>query len=114
MFKELTFYLDSCDSSSMFPNLSASTENIYAMTATSDNEPACAVFCCGWAKLNGKNIGTCLSETFSISWMLDTEQSDPFVEMLSQQYATVSKRTTNSTVSQFGYLSFQDEPVGEF
>ena len=73
MFKELTFYLDSCDSCSMFPNLSASTENIYAMIATSDNEPACAVFYGGWARVNGKK--------------------------LSKQYATVSKRTTNSSVS---------------
>jgi len=33
MFKELTFYLETCESGSMFPNLTAS-ENIYAMTAS--------------------------------------------------------------------------------
>jgi len=33
MFKELTFYLETCESGSMFPNLTES-ENIYAMTAS--------------------------------------------------------------------------------
>jgi len=33
MFKELVFYLETCESGSMFPNLTES-ENIYAMTAS--------------------------------------------------------------------------------
>ena len=45
MFKELVFYLETCESGSMFPYLDG-TENIYAMTASNASEPSLAA-CCG-------------------------------------------------------------------
>ena len=44
MFKELVFYLEACESGSMFPNLSAS-ENIYAMTASNATQSSYAAYC---------------------------------------------------------------------
>jgi len=71
MFGELVFYLEACESGSMFPNLDAS-ENIYAMTATNDSLSSYATYCGADSKVNGKRIGSCLGDLFSVNWMQDT------------------------------------------
>jgi len=113
MFKELTFYLEACESGSMFPNLT-DKENIYAFTASNASQSSYAAYCGSQAYVDGKNIGSCMGDLFSISWMEDTEANDISVETLAQQYETVKKRTTASPVQQFGDLTFLDEPIGDF
>ena len=81
MFKELVFYVEACESGSMFPNLDAS-ENIYAMTASNASQSSWGAYCGSEANVNGTNIGSCLGDLFSINWMEDTEANDPSVETL--------------------------------
>ena len=81
MFKELVFYVEACDSGSMFPKIKEK-DNIFVMTSTSSNKDSWAVYCDEEAKVDGKKIGACLGDQFSINWMLDTEASDPCVETL--------------------------------
>jgi len=81
MFKELTFYLEACESGSMFPNLT-DKENIYAITATNASTSSYAAYCGRQAKVDGKKIGSCMGDLFSVSWMEDTEANNISVETL--------------------------------
>ena len=51
MFKQLVFYLETCESGSMFPNLSES-ENIYAMTASNATQSSYGAYCGSQAKID--------------------------------------------------------------
>ena len=113
MFKELTFYLETCESGSMFPNLVAG-ENIYAVTASNATQSSYAAYCGSEAYVNGKNIKSCMGDLFSINWMEDTEANDVSVETLQQQYETVLEKTTASPVLKFGDFDFMSDPIGEF
>ena len=44
MFKELTFYVEACESGSMFPNLT-DKESIYAVTASNATQSSYATYC---------------------------------------------------------------------
>lgn len=113
MFGELVFYLEACESGSMFPNLDAS-ENIYAFTASNATQSSYAAYCGTQAKVNGKKIGSCLGDLFSINWMEDTEANNVSVETLQEQFDTVVKETTASPAMKFGDFSFMSEPIGDF
>ena len=113
MFKELVFYLEACESGSMFPNLSTS-ENIYAMTASNATQSSYAAYCGSQAVVDQVNLNTCLADLFSINWMLDTEAADVASETLSTQHANVKAKTNMSPVQVFGDQSFLSEPIGDF
>ena len=113
MFKELVFYLEACESGSMFPNLSEN-ENIYALTASNATQSSYAAYCGSQAVIDQVNLNTCLADLFSINWMLDTEAADVASETLSTQQANVKAKTTMSPVQHFGDTSFLSEPIGDF
>merc|ERR1719247_1555066 len=58
MFKRLVFYLEACESGSMFEGLDV--PGVYGLTAAND-------------QANGKHIGSCLGDTFSVKWMEDLD-----------------------------------------
>lgn len=113
MFGELVFYLEACESGSMFPNLNAD-ENIYALTASNATQSSWGAYCGSEATIDGTNIGSCLGDLFSINWMEDTEANNPTVETLQTQQDTVIAKTTRSPVQVFGNNSFMSEPIGDF
>eukprot|EP00929_Paragymnodinium_shiwhaense_P005806 TRINITY_DN1081_c0_g1_i3.p1 TRINITY_DN1081_c0_g1~~TRINITY_DN1081_c0_g1_i3.p1 ORF type:complete len:480 (+),score=135.81 TRINITY_DN1081_c0_g1_i3:59-1441(+) len=112
MFKELLFYMEACESGSMFPNLSTSS-GIYAVTAANAQESSWGYYCPPLDKVNGKSIGSCLGDLFSIAWMEDTDKSGSG-ETIKDQVAKVTTRTSKSHVSTFGDTSFVNEPIGNF
>jgi len=69
-FKKLVFYLETCESGSMFEGMNIS--DIYALSAASPTESSWGTYCGSEAKVNGKSIGSCLGDLFSVSWMEDT------------------------------------------
>lgn len=113
MFGELVFYLEACESGSMFPNLNAD-ENIYALTASNATQSSWGAYCGSEATIDGTNIGSCLGDLFSINWMEDTEANNVATETLKTQQATVIEKTTRSPVQVFGNTSFLSEPIGDF
>ena len=113
MFGELVFYLEACESGSMFPNLVAD-ENIYALTASNATLSSWGAYCGSEATINGTSIGSCLGDLFSINWMEDTEANNVATESLLTQQATVTKLTDRSPVCVFGNTSFLSEPIGDF
>merc|ERR1712232_545379 len=96
MFKQLVFYLESCESGSMFQNFNVS--GVYAVTAANAKESSWGTYCGNQAKVNGKAINSCLGDLFSVSWMEDSDAEDTTKETLAQQYATVKKLTNRSHV----------------
>ena len=117
MFKQLTFYIEACESGSMFPDLT-STGKIYGVTASNAKQSSWASYCGSEATVNGTNIGSCLGDLFSTNWMEDTDAAIAAgkmdTETLTEQFNTVQTETTRSPVLKFGDFSFMSEAIGEF
>jgi legumain len=113
MFKELVFYMEACESGSMFPDLESSGK-VLAVTAANGKESSWGTYCGDEAKVNGKSVGTCLGDLFSVSWMEDADLGYLSSETLAEQISRVTKRTNKSHVEVFGDKSFINEPIGDF
>jgi len=89
MYKEMVFYLEACESGSMFENILEDNIGIYAISAANAEESSWAAYCGfhGWVK--GKSIGSCLGDAMSVNWMEDTEKNEVDKETLQQQFTTV-------------------------
>jgi legumain len=68
-FKKLVFYLESCDSGSMFDGLLPSDISIYATTAAGDEESSWGTYCPPDDVVKGVDLETCLGDLYSINWM---------------------------------------------
>jgi len=64
--------------------------------------------------IDGKHIGSCLGDLFSINWLENAYKESMVVETLELQYDIVKKETTRSQALQWGDLSFTSESIGEF
>lgn len=71
MYKEMVIYVEACEAGSMFVDM-PDDMNIYAMTASDEEVSSWAIYCDEEAVIDGKDIGTCLGDLFSINWMTDT------------------------------------------
>ncbi len=113
MYNQLVFYIEACESGSMFPELEKNI-GVAAMTASNATLSSWATYCPPDDVVDGVAIGSCLGDLFSVNWMEDTEANNPASETLLQQYQTVKKLTTESPVELFGELDFGNEFVGDF
>ncbi|EAR87482.1 peptidase C13 family protein (macronuclear) [Tetrahymena thermophila SB210] len=113
-YARLVYYLEACESGSMFQNLPANI-NIYALSAASPDESSWAAYCGSDAVVNNKNIGSCLGDLFSVNWLEDTDaHTDLSNYSLQEQFVVVKNLTTESQVMQWGDLEFTSEPVGDY
>jgi len=87
MYSEMTFYLETCESGSMFLDL-PSDLNIVAMTASNESLPSYATYCNNDYK-NGTRIGACLADEFTINFINDTLTHDTNNRTLEDQYYAV-------------------------
>jgi legumain len=113
MFKEAVFYMEACESGSMFPDLTKDGK-VLAITAANGHESSWGTYCGSQAKVNGKSLETCLGDLFSVSWMEDSDRGALSSETLSTQIQRVTTRTNKSHVSIFGDTSFEKDPIGNF
>merc|ERR1712050_204875 len=115
MYKQLTFYLETCESGSMFQDLLPKKLPVYALTAANAKESSWGTFCGTNATVGGKFIGSCLGDLFSVNWMMDSDQSAATAETMKQQYARVKHRTDKSHVMRYGQkFHIGTEPVSDF
>ncbi|KAK4302827.1 hypothetical protein Pmani_025113 [Petrolisthes manimaculis] len=105
-FKEMTIYLEACESGSMFKNLPDDI-NVYALSAANSTQSSYACYFDSARR-------TFLGDVFSIKWMEDTDREDVTKESLVKQFNIVAKETTTSQVLQFGQLSIDTQKVGQF
>jgi legumain len=113
MFKKLVFYLEACESGSMFQGLLPTNINVYATTAASATESSWGTYCPPNDMINGKHMGSCLGDLYSVVWMEDTDKMGP-KESLADQFVTVKKLTTQSHCQQYGDVSWLNLPIGAF
>jgi len=115
MFKELVFYMEACESGSMFMgDVLPTGSSIYAVTASNAKESSWGYYCHPNDKVMGKTMGTCLGDLFSIAWMEDSDKGSFSSETIAKQVELVTKRTNKSHVTQFGEKSIADEAIGRF
>ncbi|KAK5979036.1 Hemoglobinase-type cysteine proteinase [Trichostrongylus colubriformis] len=107
-YDQLVFYLEACESGSMFENVLKSNINVYAITAANSHESSWGTFCENDMRL------PCLGDLFSVNWMKDSDEEDLNVETLEDQYKLVKRMTNLSHVMHFGDMHIANEPVGWF
>merc|ERR1712167_308962 len=73
MYKEMTMYVEACESGSMFEKILEDNINVYAVSAANSHESSWGTYCSPHDKVDGKHIGSCLGDLFSVNWMQDTE-----------------------------------------
>jgi len=116
-YKELLFYLEACESGSIFANL-LKAPNAKAITAANPHESSWGWYCAGSGTggdmVDGKAINSCLGDEFSVRWMEDTEAADVSSETVGQQFSKLVKAVTKSHVQQYGVTAFDSEPIGDF
>ena len=105
-FKELVFYLEACESGSMFQNL-PSDWNVFATTAANATTSS---YACYW---NNKRQ-TFLGDVYSVKWLEDSDNEDLVQETLEKQYEIVKEETFSSSVMQFGDMSISRMHVSQF
>merc|ERR1712070_189173 len=79
-----TFYLETCESGSMFQDMSI--PGVYALSASNPTESSWGSYCGTEAKVNGKSINSCLGDLFSVSWMEDADAFDTTIAALTDFY----------------------------
>ena len=115
MYKELVFYVEACESGSMFEGLDDLKDmNIYITTAANGQESSWGTYCPPNDKVNGKDLHTCLGDLYSVNWMENADSTDLTKETLEKQYQVVKQLTNKSHVQQFGTQNFTDLPAADF
>jgi len=89
--------------------------NIYAVTAANAHESSWGTYCPPQDSVDGKHVGSCLGDLFSVNWMEDSDKAKEMKsETLQEQYTVVAKETTKSQVMQFGDVTWTNELIAEF
>jgi legumain len=104
MYSKLVYYLEACESGSMFASL-PSDISIYAATAANATESSWGCYCGSEAVVAGKNIGSCLGDLFSVVWMEDTDAATSG-ETLANQFQNILSKVNKSHPQQFGDLTW--------
>merc|ERR1712055_1238867 len=106
-YNKMVFYVESCESGSMFKGLLDPSMNVYATTASNATTSSYACYF-------DKARKTFLGDVYSIKWMEDSDKENIETETLEHQYKIVKKETNTSQVLQFGDMSMGKLKVGEF
>jgi len=114
MYKQMTVYMEACESGSMFQNILEDDLGIYAVSAANAKESSWGTYCSPDDMVNGKHIRSCLGDLFSVNWLEDADHANMVRETLQSQFVSTQKATTKSHVLQWGELSFTSESISEF
>ncbi|KAG2306345.1 hypothetical protein Bca52824_026093 [Brassica carinata] len=93
-YKKMVIYVEACESGSMFEGILKTNLNIFAVTAANASENSYGIYCGGENPPPPPEYqGVCLGDSFSVSWLEDSELHDMSKETLKQQYQVVKRRT---------------------
>ncbi|KAL1344911.1 hypothetical protein HN51_018712 [Arachis hypogaea] len=110
-YKSMVFYLEACESGSIFEGLLPEGLNIYATTAANAEESSWGTYCPGENPSPPPEFGTCLGDLYSVAWMEDSAIHNLRTETLHQQYQLVKERTSNGN-SMYGSHVMQYGDIG--
>lgn len=114
LYGKLTIYIEACESGSMFAGLLPNNTEIYGVTASNPSESSWATYCSPQDIVNGKEIGSCLGDLFSVNWMENSDSTNLNNETLAQQFNIVAQLTTQSQVCKYGDFDFVNLEASEF
>jgi legumain len=106
-YKQLVFYMEACESGSMFNNVLPNTWKIYAETASNPSKSSYACY-------YDSTYQTYLADCYSINFLNHTDTHDISTTTLDQQFEDVHKQTTESPVCLYGDKSMGSEVIGKF
>ncbi|KNC82796.1 hypothetical protein SARC_04929 [Sphaeroforma arctica JP610] len=112
MYGKLVFYMEACESGSMFDNLLPNDWNIFATTASTGNQSSYATY---W----DMSRRTFLGDLYSVSWMEDSDKHffidhAKDIETLEKQYTQVYARTSKSSQpQQYGDIPYANKATIE-
>ena len=107
-FKKLVFYLESCESGSMFVDLPKDIDT-YAITASDPTHDAWMNYC-----YDPDFPWICLGGQFTTGWTENTERIDISTFTLQQQSEAIKKAVNKSHPQMYGDLSFLNLPLQDF
>jgi len=113
MYSKLVFYLEACESGSMFAGQLDPSLGIYATTAANAVESSWGTYCPPDDKVDGKELNSCLGDLYSINWMENADEVGKD-ETLEAQFTEVKKLTNLSHVMQYGDQTYTSDPIGNF
>jgi len=101
---KMVFYIEACESGSMFDQTLSTNTKIFATTASNARESS---YACYWdAKRR-----TYLGDVYSVKWMEDSDKEDLTIETLQQQYTIVKKEVNTSHVKEFGDMTLKNDKL---
>ncbi|XP_022131350.1 vacuolar-processing enzyme-like [Momordica charantia] len=119
-YKSLVFYLEACESGSIFEGVLPKDMDIYATTASNAVESSWGCYCPGDYPGPPPEYDTCLGDLYSVAWMEDSDRHNLKTETLGQQYELVKKRTLNdfdfygSHVMQYGDIALNKDALSSY
>ncbi|KAG9395150.1 Peptidase C13 legumain [Carpediemonas membranifera] len=94
MYKQLVFYMEACESGSMFEGKTL-PPNMFTSTAAN---PSQSSYACYW----DSHLSTYLGDVYSVNWLEYADAHTLSDVTLAEQMAYVTQKTTGSQVCQFG------------
>lgn len=113
-YKELVFYIEACESGSMFNNILPEDINVFATTASTPNQSSWAIYCSPDDVINKVSIGSCLGDEYSVTWMEDSDKDVGLDESLETQYEHVQVNTKKSQAQRYGTIDFSNKDIGQY
>ncbi|KAL3985845.1 Peptidase C13 family protein [Acanthocheilonema viteae] len=107
-FARLVFYMEACESGSMFAKVLPKNIDVYAVTASNSHESSWGCFCDNEMKL------PCLGDCFSVNWIINSETVDLNHETLTSQFQIVKQETNMSHVMHYGDLKIAKDYVAYY
>nr|CAB3263422.1 legumain-like [Phallusia mammillata] len=107
MYLDLVFYIEACESGSMFDGSLSDNINVYATTAANPSESS---YACYYDTLRQTYLG----DRYSVSWLEDSDKENLETESLHSQFKIVKEETNQSHVMQYGDKTISKDKVGLF
>jgi len=119
-FAQLVFYIEACESGSIFEGTLPANIKVYATTASNAEESSWGCYCTGMAQPPPAGYNTCLGDLYSVAWMENVDAAGR-LETLETQYTMIKDRVSQngsysegSHVMQYGELDFDGEAIDAF
>nr|AWD84474.1 asparaginyl endopeptidase 3 [Pigea enneasperma] len=113
-YKSMVFYIESCESGSMFDGLLPEDANIYGMTATNSTEGSWVTYCPGQTDdyPEDDEYDVCFGDLWSVAWLEDCDAHNLRTETLDQQYEVVKKKIEYAHIpAQYGNVSLAKDSL---
>jgi len=119
-YAQLVFYIEACESGSIFEGTLPANTRIYATTASNAAESSWGCYCPGMDQPPPAGYDTCLGDLYSVAWMENVDAIGR-AETLEKQFELVRDRVSQngtfsegSHVMQYGELDFDAEAINVF